>query len=53
MDSRDVDHDDELEHYLKTGELGTHSVAWDRLLEWLKWLPDKEEKLLALEAKYH
>ena len=37
-DSRDVDHDEEIEQYLKTGKLGVHNLAWDRLLEWLKWL---------------
>ena len=50
-DSRDVDHDEEIEHYLKTGQLGVHNLAWDRLLEWLKWLPNKEEKVIALEAR--
>ena len=51
-DSRDVDHDDEIEHYLKTGELGVHNVAWDRLLQWLRMLPNKEEEqLIALEAR--
>ena len=42
-DSRDVDHDEEIEQYLKTGKLGVHNLAWDRLLEWL--LPNKEEKV--------
>ena len=48
-DSRDVDHDEEIEQYLKTGKLGVHNLAWDRLLEWL--LPNKEEKVIALEAR--
>ena len=50
-DSRDVAHDDEIEHYLKTGELGVHVVAWDRLLQWLKMLNNKEEIVIAFEAR--
>ena len=51
-DSRDVAHDEEIEHYSKTGELGDHVEAWDRLLHWLKMLPNKEEEIaIALEAR--
>ena len=50
-DSRDVAHDDEIEHYLKTGELGVHVVAWDRLLQWLKIISNKEEIVIAREAR--